>query len=105
MHPSAIDTVCYYLSMIEALLIIAAIYFALISVASHTPRKDFQKLTINLDELLDSDGDEELGWYDWCEEFTCEMCDELILEGEAMVTIKHNGDSFLLCEYCVNPAL
>lgn len=95
--------------MIEAFLIVSGLFFGLLFIlyviAGHTPRKDFQRLA---DELDDSplDGDEELGWYDWCDNSTCEICDELILEDEAiLVILDQDGNRVTACEYCLNPKL
>lgn len=56
--------------------------------------------------LLD-DGDEELGWYEWCEENLCELCDDLVIEDEAFAIINADEDDGMLfiCEYCLNPKL
>lgn len=61
------------------------------------------------DDLIEFDGDEELGWYDWAEWSTCDLCDELVLEGEAIVRILTDDDNpqdaYIACEYCLNPEL
>jgi hypothetical protein len=49
--------------------------------------------------------DEEELWFDWEETFSCELCDEIIYEGEALVYIRCEGELVPFCEYCLNPLL
>ena len=64
-----------------------------------------QASEIQREETIDDSGDEELGWFDWEETFSCELCDDIIYEGEALVYIRCEDEHVLFCEYCLNPLL
>lgn len=59
----------------------------------------------NPDFLLD-DGDEELGWYEMCDESACAFCEDILFENDVFVGFPDDEDGYILsCEYCLNPAL
>lgn len=55
---------------------------------------------------MDDSLEDVLDWYDWAEYSTCEICDDFIIEDEAIVgLLDDEGELMMFCEYCLNPDL
>lgn len=81
------------------------IFIPILAIAAGIMYLTSQASEVQIEEPIDESGDEELGWYDWEETFSCELCDEVIYEGEAIVYINCEGEYIPFCEYCLNPSL